>query len=97
MSFLLMLATATVCSQYDKTEAQHHYDLGMSYVKSGLYKKALMTLSQVAFHMPSDLADDAMFEIALIYEQAGDGRITIDNTRKLEEEKEILKRLKNAS
>ena len=91
---LLMSLMATICHTYDRTEAQRYYDLGLSYIKSDLYEDGLKTLNQVAFLSPdSDVADDALYQLALIREQVGDGKIVIGEKRRLETVQEELDRL----
>ena len=91
---LLVFIISTNCYSYERTEAQRYYDLGVSYIKSDLYEKGLDTLNQVAFLYPdSDVADDALYQLALIREQVGDGKIVVGNIRRLEAEREVLDRL----
>ena len=91
---LLMFLLANTCHTYDRTEAQRYYDLGLSYIKSDLYEDGLKTLNQVAFLSPdSDVADDALYQLALIREQVGDGKIVIGEKRRLETVQEELDRL----
>jgi tetratricopeptide (TPR) repeat protein len=69
-------------SQPDRSiEAQRNYDLAVSYMKSGLYTKGLETLNQVAFLYPdSDVADDALYQLALLCERAGNDEINLGKT-----------------
>ena len=91
---LLMFLIAANCNPYDRTEAQRYYDLGMSYIKSELYEDGLKTLNQVAFLYPdSDVADDALYELAMIRERAGDGEIDIAWEDSAEAQKQVLKGL----
>jgi len=82
-------------SQTDRnTEAQRYYDLAVSYIKSDLYVKGLETLNQVAFLYPdSNVADDALYQLALIREQVGDGKIKIGEKRSIDTVNEELARL----
>jgi outer membrane protein assembly factor BamD (BamD/ComL family) len=82
-------------SQTDRSmEAQRNYDLAVSYIKSDLYEDGLKTLNQVAFLYPdSDVADDALYQLALIREQVGDGQITIGEKRSIDAVSEELQRL----
>jgi len=77
----------------DRTEAQRYYDLGMSYLMSELYEQGLETLNQVAFLYPdSDVADDALYQLALIREDVGDGKVKIAKLQSLELEVELVER-----
>jgi len=77
----------------DRTEAQKYYDLGMSYLMSELYEQGLETLNQVAFLYPdSDVADDALYQLALIREDVGDGKVKIAKLQSLELEVELVER-----
>ena len=70
------------CIAYDRTEAQRFYDLSLSYMKSGLYTQGLETLNQVAFLYPeSDVADEALYQLAILRERSGDGEITLGEAR----------------
>jgi len=95
---ILMLIITANCYPVERTEAQRYYDLGVSYIKSDLYEKGLDTLNQVAFLYPdSDAADDALYQLALIREQVGDGQITIGKTISLEAVNDELARLTGSS
>ena len=77
----------------DRTEAQKYYDLGMSYLMSELYEQGLETLNQVAFLYPdSDVADDALYQLALIREDVGDGKVKIAKLQSLELEAELVEK-----
>lgn len=91
---LLVAILVASCYPVERTEAQRYYDLGVSYIKSDLYEKGLETLNQVAFLYPdSDVADDALYQLALIREQVGDGEITIGEARSLRAMEAELSRL----
>ena len=85
-------------SQTDRSiEAQRNYDLAVSYIKSDLYEDGLKTLNQVAFLYPdSDVADDALYQLALIREQVGDGKIDIGEKRSIDTVNEELARLEQS-
>ena len=94
---VLILITAINCLANDNIEAQRYYDLGVSYIKSDLYEDGLKTLNQVAFLYPdSDVADDALYQLALIREQVGDGKVIIATMKRIEAEREVLSRLNNS-
>ena len=77
----------------DRTEAQKQYDLGMSYLMSELYEQGLETLNQVAFLYPdSDVADDALYQLALIREDVGDGKVVIASIQSLELQADLIER-----
>ena len=77
----------------ERTEAQRYYDLGMSYLMSELYEQGLETLNQVAFLYPdSDVADDALYQLALIREDVGDGKVVIAKLQSLELEIGLVER-----
>lgn len=77
----------------ERTEAQRYYDLGMSYLMSELYEQGLETLNQVAFLYPdSDVADDALYQLALIREDVGDGKVVIAKLQSLELEIGLIER-----
>ncbi len=77
----------------DRTEAQKQYDLGLSYLMSELYEQGLETLNQVAFLYPdSDVADDALYQLALIREDVGDGKVVIAKLQSLELEIGLIER-----
>lgn len=77
----------------DRTEAQRYYDLGMSYLMSELYEQGLETLNQVAFlYSDSDVADDALYQLALIREDVGDGKLKIAKLQSLELEVGLVER-----
>lgn len=62
----------------ERTEAQRFYDLGISYFMSHMYKEGMDTINKVAFLYPdSDVADDALYQLALLREQSGNGEIDI--------------------
>jgi len=84
-------------SQTDRSiEAQRNYDLAVSYIKSDLY--GLKTLNQVAFLYPdSNVADDALYQLALIRELVGDGKVKIGDQKSLESVREELKNLTGSS
>jgi outer membrane protein assembly factor BamD (BamD/ComL family) len=86
-------------SQTDRSvEAQRNYDLAVSYIKSDLYVKGLETLNQVAFLFPdSDVADDALYQLALIRELVGDGKVKIGEKKSLESVREELNNLTGSS
>ena len=86
-------------SQTDRSiEAQRNYDLAVSYIKSDLYVKGLETLNQVAFLYPdSDVADDALYQLALIRELVGDGKVKIGEQKSLESVREELNNLTGSS
>lgn len=95
---VLILITAINCLADDNTEAQRYYDLGVSYIKSDLYEDGLKTLNQVAFLYPdSDVADDALYQLAMIREQVGDGKVKVITMQSLEAEREVLSRLNNST
>jgi hypothetical protein len=85
-------------TQTDRSiEAQRNYDLAVSYIKSDLYEDGLKTLNQVAFLYPdSDVADDALYQLALIREQVGDGKIDIGEKRSIDTVNEELARLEQS-
>lgn len=90
----LMLIIVVNCHSIERTEAQRYYDLAVSYVKSDLYEDGLKTLNQVAFLYPdSDVADDALYQLALIRERVGNGELDIAREESLEAQGEVLKRL----
>ena len=97
--FVMLLPVASALalneSQTDRnTEAQRYYDLAVSYIKSDLYVKGLETLNQVAFLYPdSNVADDALYQLALIREQVGDDKIKIGEKRSIDTVNEELARL----
>ena len=99
---ILLLPVANVLaldeSQPDRhIEAQRNYDLAVSYIKSDLYEDGLKTLNQVAFLYPdSDVADDALYQLALIREQVGDGKIKIGEKRSINTVNEELARLEKS-
>jgi len=77
----------------DRTEAQRYYDLGMSYLMSELYEQGLETLNQVAFlYSDSDVADDALYQLALIREDVGDGKVVIASIQSLELQADLIER-----
>ena len=77
----------------ERTEAQRYYDLGMSYLMSELYEQGLETLNQVAFLYPdSDFADDALYQLALIREDVGDGKVVIASIQSLELQADLIER-----
>jgi hypothetical protein len=77
----------------ERTEAQRYYDLGMSYLMSELYEQGLETLNQVAFLYPdSDVADDALYQLALIREDVGDGKVVIASIQSLELQADLIER-----
>ena len=86
-------------SQTDRSiEAQRNYDLAVSYIKSDLYEDGLKTLNQVAFLYPdSNVADDALYQLALIRELVGDGKVKIGEQKSLESVREELKNLTGSS
>ena len=91
---LLMAVLAANCYPVERTEAQRYYDLGVSYIKSDLYEDGLKTLNQVAFLYPdSDVADDALYQLALIRERVGNGEVNIAREESLEAQEEVLKGL----
>ncbi len=94
----LILITTMNCFANDSTEAQRYYDLGVSYIKSDLYEDGLKTLNQVAFLYPdSDVADNALFQLAMIREQVGDGKVKVATMHSLEAEREVLSRLSSST
>jgi len=81
-----------------RTEAQRYYDLGISYIKSDLYEDGLKTLNQVAFLYPeSDVADNALYQLALIRELVGDGKLVIGESVRIETVREEMNRLSNSN
>jgi len=83
-----------IASVQDIPEAQRYYELGMSYFKSDMYEKGLDIMNQVAFLYPeSDVADDALYQLALIREKVGDGKLVLGKQTSREAESEILTRL----
>ena len=93
---VILLAAVPIADGYpvELTEAQRYYDLGVSYIKSDLYEKGLETLNQVAFLYPdSDVADDALYQLALIRERVGNGEVNIAREESLEAQEEVLKGL----
>lgn len=77
-----------------RTEAERYYDLGVSYIKSGLYEDGLKTLNQVAFLYPeSKVADDALYELALLRERAGDGEVSLGEKKRLQTQQVVVDRL----
>jgi len=89
-----MFAIVASCYPSDRTEAQRYYDLGVSYIKSDLYDDGLKTLNQVAFLYPdSDVADDALYKLALIRERVGNGGLNIAWEESLEAQEEVLEGL----
>ena len=94
MIFLFPLTAHAV----DRTEAQRYYDLGMSYLMSELYEQGLETLNQVAFlYSDSDVADDALYQLALIREDVGDGKVVIAKLQSLELEIGLIERASKRS
>jgi tetratricopeptide (TPR) repeat protein len=92
--FCLMIILFPLASQaVERTEAQRYYDLGMSYLMSELYEQGLETLNQVAFLYPdSDVADDALYQLALIREDVGDGKVIIASIQSLELQDDLIER-----
>lgn len=77
-----------------RTEAQRNYDLSISYIKSDMYEKGLDILNQVAFLYPeSDVADNALYQLALIREGVGDGKFKIGEVTSLEAQQDVLRGL----
>jgi len=101
--FVMLLPVASALalneSQTDRSiEAQRYYDLAVSYIKSDLYEDGLKTLNQVAFLFPdSDVADDALYQLALIRELVGDGKVKIGEQKSLESVREELNNLTGSS
>jgi hypothetical protein len=63
----------------------------MSYLMSELYEQGLETLNQVAFLYPdSDVADDALYQLALIREDVGDGKVVIASIQSLELQADLI-------
>jgi len=98
---LLLPVAGALALNEDQTdrsiEAQRYYDLAVSYIKSDLYEDGLKTLNQVAFLYPdSDVADDALYQLALIREQVGDGKIDIGEKRGIDTVNEELARLEQS-
>jgi tetratricopeptide (TPR) repeat protein len=92
----IIFSIISTCYSYESTEAQRYYDLAISYIKSDLYEDGLKTLNQVAFLYPdSDVADDALYQLALIREQVGDNKIVIGEKKSLEAVKEELNKLES--
>jgi len=61
-----------------------------------LYEDGLKTLNQVAFLYPdSDVADDALFQLALIREQVAENKIDIGIQESIETVRKELNKLKN--
>lgn len=90
---LMIILFPLASSAVDRTEAQKYYDLGMSYLMSELYEQGLETLNQVAFLYPdSDVADDALYQLALIREDVGDGKVVIAKLQSLELEIGLIER-----
>lgn len=98
-SLLMSLATLIItfnCYAVESTEAQRQYDLALSYIKSDLYEDGLKTLNQVAFLYDSDVADDALYQLALIREQVGDGKLNIGEQKSIDTVNEEINRLNKA-
>ncbi len=91
---LIMTLIPAICYPVERTEAQRYYDLAVSYIKSDLYVKGLDTLNQVAFLYPdTDVADDALYQLALIRERVGNGELNIARQESLEAQEGVLKGL----
>ena len=95
--FLAMLINVSSSTFGESTEAQRNYNLAISYIKSDLYEDGLKTLNQVAFLYPdSSVADDALYQLALIREQVGDKKIDIGSKIGVEVMNEELSRLNDS-
>ena len=91
---ILAFTITANCHSIERTEAQQYYDLALSYIKSDLYEDGLKALNQVAFLYPdSDVADDALYQLALIRERVGDGELNIAHEESLQSQREVLKGL----
>ena len=91
---VLMFCAPAICYPVERTEAQRYYELAVSLIKSDLYEDGLKTLNEVAFLYPdSDVADDALYELALIRERVGNGEINVGQAESLEAQRMVLKRL----
>lgn len=104
LCYMILLIPATITlsleegQPFNNTEAQRYYDLAISYIKSDLYEDGLKTLNQVAFLYPdSDVADDALYQLALIREQVGDGKLNIGEKKSIDTVSEELARLEETS
>ena len=90
---LMIVLFPVTAHAVERTEAQRYYDLGMSYLMSELYEQGLETLNQVAFLYPdSDVADDALYQLALIREDVGDGKVVIASIQSLELQVDLIER-----